>query len=270
MSTSLPLWPAPDPEREARIVSAVAEFLQETPEDPAADPPVYPAAVTQRLRRWLRALLQELSPQGPWPFLSRLAGTSLAAGQDLVDLAGDVDRLLAVYAPRRLAAVSLEEVVGHRQAAAADHLPNAGEPRLYGIEGARRLHLWPAPDRTYPLRVAFCRPLDVRLVPSDWEAWLVDGVLGRYGRHYSGGDLLGEPQDFERRFLAGRRLRRAGSFDPAVHLGPLGAYLAWGGTVTAASAGEADPAVVPLVVPASLAGVGAVTVDTGDYPLEVV
>ncbi len=101
-----------------------------------------------RALRWVAHVLQDANSRRHWWFLDRAAGALLAAGEDVVELRGHIDKPAAVYAGVRLEKISLERITELRQAAAAMGRPNAGAPRRYAMERTNtglRVHLWPAP-----------------------------------------------------------------------------------------------------------------------------
>ena len=140
---------------------------------------------------------------------------------------------------------------------------NAGWPVAYALEAGRRVHLWPAPDRAVTLVVRYQRPIDIAIVPDEWEPVILDGLAGLYGRHWDRDALTGRADAFERRWLGSVQRLNRDSRDVRVSDRRADGAMT---TVTAASGSETPTG---LVVPASLTGIGAVTIDTGEYPLEV-
>jgi hypothetical protein len=102
----------------------------------------------QRALRWVAHVLQDANSRQHWWFLDRVAGTMLAAGEDVVELRGHIDRPVSIYSGIRLKKRPLAHLTELRQAAAALGRPNAGAPRWYATERVNtglRIHLWPAP-----------------------------------------------------------------------------------------------------------------------------
>ena len=122
-----------------------------------------------------------------------------------------------------------------------------------------------------PFALLYTRPMDLAIVPEFWETLVLNGVLGTFGRHFDRDSLADDPEEFERRYeqqlLRGNgdswdieRLRR---WDPDLDRDD---DTAAGEHGTALS--QSDGA-TSYTVPASLTGIGYVTIETGDYPLTV-
>jgi hypothetical protein len=195
-------YPPSDPAREQRIVDDVCDLLHDRG-----------AATQTKIKRWLTHTLAKSKLNRHWWFLDRLARAALGYGQDIVDLAGPLDRVAAVYAPMRLHQIKLGQMTDLRQYAAANGKPNGGIPTHYALEAGRRVHLWPCPDRCLAFASLYARPMTVDCVPDDWETILLDGVLGLYGRHFDRDALAQEPAEFERRFWAALRTAAVDSYD---------------------------------------------------------
>jgi len=106
------------------------------------------AQARARAGRWVGHVLQDANSRRKWWFLERTVITMLAAGEDVVELKGDIDKPVAVYCGSRLEKTSLARITELRQAAAADGRPNAGRPARYALERVTtglRVHLWPSP-----------------------------------------------------------------------------------------------------------------------------
>lgn len=261
-------FPPPDHKRLARIVKDVADLLHEPCElsDEGALS-VIASSAQAKIERWIGHVLEDAASRRKWWFLENVATTTLAAGQDVIDLTGHVDKVSRAYAPRRLWPMSLAELTDVRMGAAAVSAPNAARTLThYALEAGRRVHVWPAPSATVTFAVLYTRPMHVALLPSAfWEAIVLDGVLGQYGRHFDRDALTQDPEFFELRYE--KRLSRA-----TTQAWDIERALRWDAelealtTVTASSATDAATA---KLVPASLSGVGHVTIQTGDYPLTV-
>jgi hypothetical protein len=226
-----PPWPAADTAREARLVQDVADLLQE----PA------PSAETQRkIKRWIGLVLQHMASVRPWRFLENQVQTSLGPGIDTVDLLGDLGQVLGLVGPDgRLVQVTLGSIAEYRALAGADR-QRGGRLVLYALEGGRRVHVWPAPDEDTPLVLHYQRPMQLALVPDDLEPVIVNGVLGRYGRHFDRDALTQDPVEFETRYM--RDLRAAGrdSWDATLVYVPL--------EVLASYAGDRDGATTTATI----------------------
>jgi hypothetical protein len=249
-------FPSQDDTREARLVQDVLDLLHQD----AAD-----SETTRKVKRWLKFVTDHMQ-QRPWWFLRRIAGTELAAGNDVVDLRGAIQRVEAVYAPGRLKLVPLGTLVAWRAQAAADGAPNGGEEcGCYAIEAGYRLHLWPAPSGAVTFRALYQRPLDLALLPESLEPTVVNGVLGRYGRHFDRDALSQDPAVFEQRYQQELAAAASGSFDAVEHA-PLWENPA---TDSLSSPQSSGGQATTTVVPASVTGVGYVSIETGEYPLVV-
>ena len=248
-------YPAPDFDREGRLVQDVIDLMHGTDNDD----------FKRKVKRWLTLVLQDAGRRRRWWFLEHAVTTTLGPGDDVIDLKGHLDRVIAVFAPERLTKAPLSTILEKRLTASRDNLPNAGpQPTQYALEAGRRLHLWPAPDRAVQLGILYARPLHVALVPDEWESILLNGVIGKYGRHYDRDALLDKAGNLEERFE--HALRNAGSDSWDIDRLQRWTDDLASGTVAAASTnGEA----YRFTAPASLRGVGAVQVELGDYPLEV-
>lgn len=251
-------FPIADYEREARIVQDVADLLHEpSPSNETA----------RKIKRWIGHVLSYVARKRRWWFLDNVSSATLAAGADVVDMYGHLDRIIAVYAPQRLNKISLAQITELRQIAQANSRPNAAARCThYAIEAGRRIHLWPAPSATTPFATLYTRPIDCSLLPDNgWERIVLNGVLGQFGQHFDRDSLSENPAAFEQRFESQLRLETNDSWD-------IETLLRWSdtsdavATVTASSATDTGTA---TLVPASLSGVGYVTIESGDYPLQV-
>lgn len=115
-----------------------------------------------------------------------------------------------------------------------------------------------------PFGLLYTRPMDLALVPDFWETIVLNGVLGTFGRHFDRSQLASDPEEFERRYE--RQLGR-GNTDTwdieRIHR--------WEEELTTelqTALSESDGATA-YTVPASLTGIGYVTIEAGDYPLLV-
>jgi hypothetical protein len=248
-------FPRQDASREERILTDLADLMH-APRDDDFD---------RRALRWIGHVLAIAARGRKWWFLENVAGTTLKSGADMIDLRGHVDRVAAVYAPKRLHLLSLAEITELRQAATVAGRPNAGEPTHYANEAGRRIHLWPAPATATRFAVLYQRPMAIELVPDEWESIIVDGVLGRYGRHFDRDALTQDPAEFERRFYDALRTAGVGHWD-IERARRWDDVLPPGSTLTAQSTTHSA---TDYVVPASMTGIGYVSVETGDYPMEV-
>lgn len=240
----LPAWPAADSEREGRVLLDVADLLHEST----------PSAETRRkVLRWIGHVLRDAGQYGPWWFTQNLVTSTVPAGADLLDLQGDLDKVVALFAERRLIPLSLQKVLDLRAEAAATHSPNAAtSPTHYALEAGRRVHLWPAPSAPFTLRLLYSRPLNLAICPDEWELIVLDGVLGLFGRHFDRDALTQDPVAFEARYRQALRRAHAASHDVVMSYQGAGA-LSFGSVITADSAARVPTTVG---VPASVSGIG--------------
>jgi len=126
-----------------------------------------------------------------------------------------------------------------------------------------------------PFAILYTRPMDLAIVPEFWETLVLDGVLGTYGRHFDRDALGSDPQEFERRYEA--KLQRANTDSWDLERAPL-----WEDSqdvqdlqreahdASAFGTAQSESGLATShTVPASLTGIGYVTIETGDYPLVV-
>lgn len=254
-------YPAKDPEREDRIVARVLDRLHiDAPQD----------ADEARVKTWLKDTLAHAARNRRLWFLVRQAATVLPQGADVVDFTGQVHKVAAVFAPCRLTLLPLEEIVALRTQAQFSGKPNAGTPGFYAIEAGLRLHLWPAPAAVSPetpFALTFTASPSVDIVPDHWEGLLADGMIGMYGRHWDKAQLVDDADQIEARYLKGLRDEASPGLDVAVIDPRRPARRRAGATV--ASPQSAVSAATTVVAPASVTGIGFVTIQTGPYPLEV-
>lgn len=257
VSAALPMqpYPAADFEREGRIVDDLIELMH----GPATE------AHRARAKRWIWHVMNHAKRGRAWWFLENMARRELSVGQDVIDLVGHFDRVKAVFAPKRLTQCALSDVIARREEHTKRYWANGGEPKVYALEAGRRLHLWPAPAGATPFAVLYLRPMMLPILPEEWETILLDGVIGRYGRHFDRDALIEDPASFERRYLRAVREAASDSHDVVMH-DRWGLPMPDGGLVAADSRYD-TPTV--FTAPASVAGVGYVSVETGPYLFQV-
>lgn len=248
-------FPSVDQDREGRVVSDICDLLHDHKE-----------ATQNKVKRWIKLILMEAAmPPRRWWFLDNVASTTLDLGQDIVDLTGHIGRIAAIYCPVRLHKTTLQHITELRMSATAESRANGGYPTHYALEAGRRVHLWPCPHLTMPFAAMYQRPMDLAIVPDEWEMIVVNGVLGRFGRHFDRDQLTQDPADFELRYLDALRRAALDGYD-VERIEHWDDTLPSGSSVTANS--STDTAVAK-VTPASLTGIGYVSVETGDYTLQV-
>lgn len=239
------------------MVDDIASLLHENP----------PSSETERkIKRWIQQVLLDAEERGRWWFLEAVASRWLNVGDDVIDIKGHARYLSGVWAPNRLKWMPLASLLELRQNRLASGRPNTGVPQRYALEAGRRVHLWPAPASRTPFCVLYTRPMHLTLVPPNWEGIVLDGVLGKYGRHFDRAALTQDPADFETRYE--RRLSRSvvttGHFDLEV----IERYMAECATATGQSL-AAEGGATALLVPASVQGIEYDAVEDAEYPFEV-
>jgi hypothetical protein len=248
-------FPVTDFNREARIVQDLQDLMHAGGN----------AETERKIKRWIKLILQHARRGRRWWFLENLASRELLIGNDVIDLTGHLDRVIAVFAAARLRKTTLAHITELRMTATRDSLANGGYPSHYAPEAGKRIHLWPAPHQTIPFAVLYTRPMDVAILPDEWESIIVDGVLGRYGRHFDRDALTQDPEEFERRYLIGLKDARKDTHDTEL-------ISRWDDTIPPGSQVTADSGTdtaTANVVPASLTGVGYVSIETGNYIFQV-
>lgn len=250
-------YPWVDGERETRVVQDIVDLLHES--SPSAE-------TLRKAKRWIQQVLWDAEERRRWWFLEATAARWLNVGDDVVDVQGHINLVAAVWAPKRLKHMPISTLLELRQNRLANGGLNSGEPQHYALEAGRRIHLWPAPAKRYPFCVLYTRPMHIALVPNNWEGIILDGVLGKYGRHFDRDALTQDPADFEARYE--RRLQRAsvatGHHDVEIIARWMAELATQAGTSIAAAGGSTT-----LLVPQSVRGVDYDTVEDAFYPLEV-
>ena len=210
-------FPPPDPERGGRICQDVIDLMKIRDDEH-----------NQHLvGRWLELTLEKAKRfnRRPWWFARRLFGCRIFSGQDMFDLTGDMDRMIAVFCLVKLKQIALGEILERRNRAYYHSRVNCGDPRYYNFDGAR-LHLWPAPDRDMLLVISYTCPLEAEIVPVEWETILLDGIIGLYGRFFDSTGLINKESgaEFQPRFWEGLKASRSEHFDSEVHERQLDAW----------------------------------------------
>ena len=177
--------------------------------------------------RWLELTLAKAQRfnRRPWWFAQRLYGCRIFAGQDMFDLTGDMDRIIAAYCLEKLKHIALGEIIERRHTANYHHRVCLGEPRYYCFDGGR-LHLWPAPDTDMLLAIRYSCPLEAEIVPEEWETILLDGIIGFYGRFFDSTGLINKETgaEFLPRFWEGLKATRTQHFDTEIFERTLDAH----------------------------------------------
>ena len=212
-----PNFPPTDPERGKRICRDVMDLMKIRKDE----------KTVHLVGRWLELTLgkaQRFNRQ-PWWFARRLYGCRIFPGQDLFDLTGDMDRIIAAYCLEKMQHISLGEILERRHKANCHHRINRGEPRYYCFYGGR-LHLWPAPDNDMLMAISYSCPLDAAIIPDEWETVILDGIIGLYGRFFDSTGLINKEnaQEFLPRFWEGLKATRQNHFDSEVFERTLKAY----------------------------------------------
>jgi hypothetical protein len=126
-----------------------------------------------------------------------------------------------------------------------------------------------------PFSCLYTRPMDLAIVPEFWETVVLDGVLGTYGRHFDRDALGSSPEEFERRYESKLKrantdswdIERASLYEDSQDVTDLQRAAREASSFQTAQS-ESGLA-TGYTVPASLTGIGYVTIETGDYPLVV-
>lgn len=244
-------FPQADSDRQARLIQDIADTLHHTD---------ISGKFERFATRRIALILAEIARRPLW-FLENASQGTIEPGQDVIDFQGDVDALSAIYAPRRLHRLPLAALTALRQRAAEHGLPNAASTCThYALESGRRVHLWPAPSEQVNLLVIYQRPIAIEILPEKYLGIVHDGVVGRYGRHWT--KLAGEyAGDFVRDYYHALPSIALDGWD-VTHLDKPELLDA------AASVGVANSSTdtaVDHVVPASLTGIGSAVI----YPFEV-
>lgn len=255
-------WPAVDNGRRDRLKADILDMLHQSPEN---------TAYADRVERWMDLLVRDLTHHKLW-FWRRVAGSTLEAGQDIVDLSGDIARIETLWLDgRELPRVTLGTLLGFRGEAPA----KCARATCCALEAGFRVHLYPAPAAACTFSVLYRRPADIALLPDEFEELIMAGVIGRYARHFDRGALATEPVEWLLRYreLLARAL--AGDSDmpvnvdaqPWLYRGPGGAQA---GELAAGTASAGEAPVGAYAVPASMGGsVGYASVECGVYPISV-
>lgn len=203
-----PLYPLPDDQREQRIVTDVINLMKLRDDE----------QIHTMVQRWLAFTLVKAQRFNrlPWWFARRMFVCVVYPGQDVFDMQGEIDRIITISCPFRLQNRPINELNDDRQEAIVCGRSNAGQPTYYCIYGGR-LHLWPCPDKDYLIIITYSYPLKPSIVPPEWESFLVDGVIGLYGRHFDSSGLLENANEFVNRFYEGLKTSRAEHFDSQIH-----------------------------------------------------
>lgn len=193
-----PNYPPSDPERGKRIVSDVIGLMKLQNDE----------STRSKVNRWLELTLDKAQRMNrlPWWFARRLFACIAYPGQDVFDLQGDIDKVIALFCPKKLKLKPIGFILERR----ADG--KLGKPSFYALHGGR-IHLWPAPQDEVLLAITFAKPLSVETVPPEWEGCLIDGVIGFYGKYFDRSGLLENPDEFSQRFMAGIKASRSEHFD---------------------------------------------------------
>ena len=199
-----PQYPVPDPEREKRIVNDVISLMKLRDDE----------ARRKMVTRWLAFTLTKAQRFNrlPWWFARRLFACMVYEGQDVFDLQGNLDRIISIHCPLKLTNKPISFIIEKRSISHKYDRSNLGEPIYYALHSGR-IHLWPAPDDEIMLTVTYSKLLSPDIVPDEWESYLVDGVIGLYGRHFDSSGLLENANEFTARFWEGIKSSRSEHFD---------------------------------------------------------
>ena len=222
-------------------------------------------ATQTKVKRWIRHVLNTASEYKRWWFLENIATSTVDSGSDVIDLVGHIDKVSEVFCPRKLRNISLNELVSLRTRAIDQKISNAGRPKAYALEAGRRIHLWPAPATTYRLNIIYTRPMDLEILPDKWETIILNGVLGMFGQHFDRDALTQNPSEFERRFYQALRNQTA---DNAIHISKTYHEDFYPSETLNDQLSLIDDS-ISLIMPASVTGIGYVSIQLGDYPQSI-
>ncbi len=197
------MFPTQNDDRAKQITTDVIELMQMGSSSASKN--------RTRVNRWFKLLLSHLNsyPKKPWWFTITRASCELLSGVDVIDIDGDFYKPIALMAPGRLTQKSLQ-FIEEQRALATDGNFNGGDVVHYAFEG-HRIHLWPAPKKTVRFTLVYATPLNAAKLPEEWEPMLIDGIIGRYGRHFDKDAMMDDMSDFERRFM--HMLKRINNFN---------------------------------------------------------
>ena len=243
--------PAPDHNREDQLVADVIDFAK-----------MPDSEVTRaRVKRWLGFVMTKCNVRRWW-FLENVVSTVLQPGQDVVDVKGDFDRAIGLYAPARLKRASLPQVLNARAHVNDRELANSGPVKFWALEGSRRIHLFPAPSSRTTFTLHYLRPFAIPILLPEFESILFDGVVGFYGRHFDRSALIENPADFVNYFQSMLKKVRPSDFDTHV----ISAEIEQAVGTSTIDIQSAVNSGTEVLVPASLSGIGYSCI----YALEVV
>ncbi|MDH5548069.1 MAG: hypothetical protein OEZ43_21025 [Gammaproteobacteria bacterium] len=246
------LQPFPQPNY-ARAKNLMIELAEMTKTEDALDEYENYTAKGARINRWITRVLQDMKIVKPrlW-FLENFTTSYLEAGADVIDLQGDIDKVIGVYGPKKLEQISLQKLISMRQEAKAGNQLLGGEPKVYATEAGKRVHLFPAPEKEYSFGLHYTRPLVIEIIPDEFELVVYYGVIGLFAGSFDRDKLVYEPREY--RGLYQDRLNNA----LVQNLDVLRIISDWRmarGT-TSVNAVSSTGGAMRKTVPASLSGVG--------------
>lgn len=250
----------PFPEQSAKNKESILDLLCEiTHQD---------ESFKERFSKWVDLICHDIDHRlkGAW-WLKHLHYFSLDVGQDVIDITGEFARLLFIVHKSKLREVPLGELASLRADAVNENLNNAGEPVLYAVEAGRRIHFFPAPDKKVTLGMVYFRPPSVEILPDEfWHLVVVDGVLSRFYLHFDKDGLVGNPVHIHNRYkkaISDSKSNSAGAVSLMAE--NVARSLLRSKVVTNSTTGDSSS----KQTPASLSGIGHLTIEVGQYILEV-
>ena len=268
MQTKPLLHPAQNEKREGEVLQLLQDMTHNTGDK-----------MDKRFKSWINLIVHDINERmhGCW-WLKHVHFFTVKAGQDVIDIDGDFDRVVSLHGYRRIDQIDLSKLVSIRaQAQETDRVRhnrtgygfygNAGDVENYAIEAGRRLHLWPAPDREMTIGLIYMRPPALPLMPTDyWNMVVYNGVLSEFYINFDRDGLVANPSHLHNKYKKSIKVGCHQDHDVVTHR--------IDGLIEEACYKQSnidsnDGKKTTIVAPASLSGIGYMTIDTGHYKFTV-